>query len=296
MEPTETSEGYCHVCGSHTTFRSYEPLDFPCKRNSFICDVCGSSARNRHIAKTILDLFPDFGQFASLSEFAMHFDGRVFMTCTTGAIAEALSPMRGLVRSEYIDGVPAGSYRDSVLCQDIQSTSFDDNSFDLVITEDVLEHVPFPERAFREIGRILKPGGYHVATIPVKWHLEKSEPRAILKDGKVVHLREPEYHLDPTRQDGILSFTDYGQDIVKRYCRMTGRSKMLEAHLDRRLEEKFAIYNNWVFLSQKRRTSSQVARSWKRYAARKLGLYRAPSELEYRQSGGAYTANPQIRT
>jgi hypothetical protein len=82
-----------------------------------------------------------------MCDFATRFDGTAFLTCTTGAIAEALAPLPGLVRSEYIDGVPSGGYRDSVLSQDIQATSFDDETFDLVITEDVLEHVPRPDQA-----------------------------------------------------------------------------------------------------------------------------------------------------
>ena len=41
-------------------------------------------------------------------------------------------------------------------------------SFDAVITVDVLEHIVFPERALGEIARILKPGG--VAYIAPEWH------------------------------------------------------------------------------------------------------------------------------
>jgi SAM-dependent methyltransferase len=251
MSPIETANGYCHVCGQDETFHSFEPLDFPCKRNSFICQNCGASGRNRHIAKSILERFPLENKVNSLTEFADYFTGNVFVTSSKGAIPDALAKLKGLVCSEYIDGVAAGEFKDSVLCQDIQRTSFQDDSFDLVITEDVLEHVPFPEQAFLEIKRILRPGGHHISTIPVKWDLEKSRPRAIIKDGVLSNLLEPEFHLDPTRAEGILAFTDYGQDIVDRFCSLIGPSELITAHLDLEMEKQFAIYNNWVFISRK---------------------------------------------
>ncbi|WP_193097765.1 class I SAM-dependent methyltransferase [Burkholderia sp. Z1] len=284
MEPTQIARGYCHVCGSHTIFKSYEPVDFPCKRNSFICEKCGSSARNRHIAKSVLDLWKRGDSRASLGKFAKEFRGTVFVTSTTGAIVEFLAPLGDrLVTSEYVDGASSGERRNGVLCEDIQDTSFDDGSFDLVITEDVLEHVPHPDMAFAEIRRILSPGGYHVSTIPVKWHLVKSEPRAIIKGGAIVHLQEPEYHLDPTRAEGILAFTDYGQDILARYCNIIGRSEMLAAHGDLDMERAYAIYNNWVFLSQRQRAASQTSDPWTRPARRWM---RGLAMFGHRQNNG----------
>ena len=44
--------------------------------------------------------------------------------------------------------------------------SFDSNSFDLIISIDVLEHVGKPERMIEEISRILKPGGMAFITFP----------------------------------------------------------------------------------------------------------------------------------
>lgn len=41
-----------------------------------------------------------------------------------------------------------------------------DASMDLVMSRSVLEHLDHPERVFREIGRVLKPGGHFVFLIP----------------------------------------------------------------------------------------------------------------------------------
>lgn len=38
-------------------------------------------------------------------------------------------------------------------------TPFEDNRFDFVIASNMIHHVPYPARFFKEVGRILKPGG-----------------------------------------------------------------------------------------------------------------------------------------
>ncbi len=44
--------------------------------------------------------------------------------------------------------------------------SFPDNTFDLLISVDVIEHVGQPERMMQEVGRVLKPGGIALITFP----------------------------------------------------------------------------------------------------------------------------------
>jgi len=46
---------------------------------------------------------------------------------------------------------------------------FPDSLFDLIISDQVFEHVLEQEKAFREIHRVLKPGGISVHVIPAKW-------------------------------------------------------------------------------------------------------------------------------
>ena len=50
--------------------------------------------------------------------------------------------------------------------EDALDLSFEDDSFDLLVSVEVLEHVGKPEKMVAEIGRVLKPGGISLITFP----------------------------------------------------------------------------------------------------------------------------------
>jgi hypothetical protein len=78
-----------------------------------------------------------------------------------------------------------------------------------------------------------------------------SVSRSVIEAGVLRQILPPEYHVDPTRRDGVLAFTEFGRDIVTSYCAIIGPSELLEANSDRRQEQELGIYNNWVFVSRK---------------------------------------------
>ncbi len=57
---------------------------------------------------------------------------------------------------------------------DIQDMPFETNSFDVVICNHVLEHVPDDKKAMSEIFRILNPGGYAILQVPGDFSREKT--------------------------------------------------------------------------------------------------------------------------
>jgi hypothetical protein len=102
-------------------------------------------------------------------------------------------------------------------CEDLQNLSLRSDSFDIVSTNEVLEHVPSIDKALAEIHRVLRPGGWHVGTMPFHYCDPASTRRALMDEGgEIIHLLEPEYHGDPMNDGGVLVFEIPGWDIIAR--------------------------------------------------------------------------------
>jgi SAM-dependent methyltransferase len=110
---------------------------------------------------------------------------------------------------------PGFTTPEGIVCQDITRLTYSDESLDLIISSDVLEHVPDPAAAFRESARVLRRVGAHVFTVPPRG---VTRQRATLQGGKITHLVEPEYHLDPLDRSGVLVFWDYGPDMPGQFA------------------------------------------------------------------------------
>lgn len=57
---------------------------------------------------------------------------------------------------------------------DITQIPFENNSFDIVLSVHVLEHVTDEKKAMQELFRILKPGGYSVHQVPIDYDRENT--------------------------------------------------------------------------------------------------------------------------
>jgi SAM-dependent methyltransferase len=119
------------------------------------------------------------------------------------------------VGSEYLGPKQApGSMVGHVRHEDAEALSFADATFDVVMSNDVLEHVPHPALALAESRRVLKPGGALFFSVPFYVHRDDSRPRAVLENGALNHLEAPEYHGNPVDPGGSLVFTDFGWDLI----------------------------------------------------------------------------------
>src|SRR5690606_12823705 len=117
--------------------------------------------------------------------------------------------------SQFFPGQDFGTIIEGFRNEDIESQTFDDGSFDLVITQDVMEHIYHPDKAFKEIARTLKKGGAHIFTVPIINKFKPTEVWATLgNNGQPVFLKEPEYHANPVDPLGSPVTMHWGYDIV----------------------------------------------------------------------------------
>jgi SAM-dependent methyltransferase len=176
-----------------------------------VCVRCRANARHRALVEVLAAERPSW---PGLDLYEPGANGR--------ASAHLLRRATSLRRSVYVPGAPPGSIvdptadGDAVELQDLEALSFDDDTFDVVITQDVLEHVFEPARALSEIARVLRPGGLHLFTVPVVPDLAVSRRRARRSDVGVVELLEPAtYHDDPLDPAGALVVHDFGDDLAE---------------------------------------------------------------------------------
>lgn len=121
-----------------------------------------------------------------------------------------------LTVSEFFPEIPRGESRNGVQCQDLQALTFGDDAFDLCSSTEVFEHIADDQKAFKEILRVLRPGGTLAFTVPIHAATDTVQ-RAQVVNGETVHLLPPAFHGDRlTGSNSVLVYRDYGLDIVKR--------------------------------------------------------------------------------
>jgi len=206
------ARGSCNVCGGTGTIElppDHEQIaDIGTLREMLGCRECGAISRDRAL---IVGLAGMLGESSPLAQWAPRKTIRMFET----------SGYRGHPRylPEIVDyyNVPyappphqeGGEPVDARAGADLQDLQFPDGFFDVVMTAEVLEHVPDEQFAIREIARVLSPGGHLVLEVPYAHHLERSDVRVHRWHERDVYLYPPEYHAEET-----LVYRIYGRDLL----------------------------------------------------------------------------------
>jgi SAM-dependent methyltransferase len=166
------------------------------------------NARQRAMLGAIRELMPLNTSFASCNIYGLE---------QVTAFAERIRTIFPLfIGSEYLPDDAAKKAMPHIRHENLMALTFADNSFDVVFSNDVLEHVPDVNLALAEVYRVLKPNGIFVSTFPFSYGQYESQIKASIVDGELVHHMEPEYHGNPVDAKGSLVFEIPGWDILDR--------------------------------------------------------------------------------
>jgi SAM-dependent methyltransferase len=205
-----SNEGHCVTCDSETTFHATDEWF----RDHYVCAKCGSIPRERTLMFCIERYYPKWKDLFIYES----------SPSSRGASIKLRRSCKNYLSSHYFPDFPFGQIHPSGFRnEDIENLTFPDESFDLVITQDVMEHVFEPAKTFAEIRRVLKYGGAHIFSVPL---LNKDRPTQIWaekdEDGGIIYLQEPEYHGDPINKEGSLVTMHWGYDICDYIYRHSG--------------------------------------------------------------------------
>ncbi|MBN2378099.1 MAG: glycosyltransferase [Sedimentisphaerales bacterium] len=219
--PDTDWEGYCNLVGEKTVFTIkgtnlretvYAKTGTFNRQRQLICGLSMALLGVPH---------------ATLEEICQYINDHRLTIYTAEANGTIFNYLRNHIKpdhfyfSEYFgDQYTSGEIVNNIRHEDLQRLSFPDETFDIVLTAEVMEHIPDVPKAEGEIVRVLKSGGVYCFTTPVAPYLEHDQIKAQLdENGNIQYLTEPDYHGDPVRpEERILVFRVFShRDLSRRF-------------------------------------------------------------------------------
>ncbi len=199
--PIRRKRGICPFCKNETVFVAY---DWERIREDYRCIHCQTSPRQRAFFVTLNELVPDWRNMS------------IHESSPSGPISGFIKDYCAQYSSSFFyEDKPLGaSIGENITNQNLEALTFPDNSFDIIITQDVFEHINEPAKAFKEICRVLKKGGKHIFTVPM-WRGKKTFPRIRIENGKRILTAEAIYHGNPISEEGALLTYEWGDDMIE---------------------------------------------------------------------------------
>lgn len=203
------SFGTCPICEKKVKFVAQNAW----LRDNFFCTNCWTIPRERALMQVIQLYYPNWQKLTIHESSPSH----------RGASLRMEQEAATYIKSQWFPDTAPGVIKEGFRCENLEKLTFDDNSIDLHISQDVMEHVHQPAKAFQEIARTLKPGGAHIFTVPLVNKMRSSKLRArATENGQIEHIEQPMYHGNPIDPQGSLVTMDWGYDIVKQIFEASG--------------------------------------------------------------------------
>ncbi|MDH6265089.1 SAM-dependent methyltransferase [Rhizobium sp. SG_E_25_P2] len=197
--------GFCPICEAPARFKSTEAW----YREHLFCMSCenGSLPRERALASVLNEIVPDWRN-RRIHECSPIWRGISLKLAREGS---------HYLSTQFFPEYPTGEIVNGFRNEDLQKQTFPDESFDIVVALDVMEHVFRPQDAVKEIWRTLSNGGVFIATWPISNRLVQGmRQRAIEDDHGQVKMLEPAVYHETMIGDGrSLVTVDYGYDVHK---------------------------------------------------------------------------------
>lgn len=126
-----------------------------------------------------------------------------------------------IIGSEYLgyDKKP-GEIINNLRHEDALNLSFENESIDIIVSNDVYEHVPDIKKVIQESYRVLKNKGKVIFTVPFYCFENEIKQRALIKNKEIINLMPAQFHDNPISEKGSLVFYDFGWDLLNLYLKL----------------------------------------------------------------------------
>lgn len=244
------AETLCSLCGFEGEFIRFHP-DSSLRETR--CPQCGSARRTREVARVLLRLVNASTKRPLCEQLSAFEDVHIFELQAAGPLHILLKDLPHYHCSEFFPAIPPGQRNEEgILCQDATCLTFPDMTFDIVISQDIAEHIDDTWRAFSEINRVLTKDGTHVFTVPInegaptkkRCGHDSFQATQSQQDGEKEgdrqtghswqtglggqggqkagdgHPLPPIYHGDPLNPEGAFVWWDFGDDLPQRLAQL----------------------------------------------------------------------------
>lgn len=151
----------CPICGGH--FRKFLPYGYGEAMDNRLCPKCLSLERHRLLWLYLKEKTGFFTDNLKVLHFAPE--------------QPFLKRFRALKNLDYTTADIDSPIADLNL--DITEMNIPDNQYDVLICNHVLEHVDNVDKAFSEIKRVLKPGGWAILMVPINPDVDTFEDPSV---------------------------------------------------------------------------------------------------------------------